>query len=536
MPSLAPDGSAVAFAQTDADGNDDIFVQRIGGENPVNVTAGSADDDSQPAFSPDGRQIAFRSQRDGGGIFVMGATGESVRRITDEGFNPAWSPDGREIVYATEGVFGPESRQQISRLMRVDLATGTRSTVYDGDAVQPSWSPDGRWLAFWGLPEGSGRRVIFTMPAAGGTPNTLVDDAALNWSPVWSADGRYVYFASDREPPMNIWRLAIDPSTAAAAGTPERVTISTEEHWGLSGSAGGPFVVPARTRAFEIRRYPMNLSSGRVESTSTPVWRTTRSFANVVPSPDGQYLALFVSDPREDLVVMRTDGTGITRLTNDEFRDRGPAWTADSSRIYFYSDRSGQYEGWSIRRDGSGLEQVTNLPDGVRLGGLLPSPDGVIVAQMAISPTIHLAFIDTSVPLSSRTVEDVPLPDGASAFTAVAWLSADEVLGNSPGTSPGTTRILAYSRSTKRYRLVAETATSGVGRAGQRLLGVGGDGTIILVDPATGRIQTGDRITDRLSPRASNAAPSASGDALFVTERDTITNLWLLTVGPDRQP
>ena len=82
-------------------------LRRVGGGNPINLTPGTPWDDTQPAFSPDGQQIAFRSEREGGGIFVMGATGESVRRVSDSGYNPAWSPDGRELVVATEGVIEP---------------------------------------------------------------------------------------------------------------------------------------------------------------------------------------------------------------------------------------------------------------------------------------------------------------------------------------------------------------------------------------------------------------------------------------------
>ena len=78
FPSLSPDGSFFVYAKA-VGGHSDIFLQRAGGK-PLNLTADSPADETQPAFSPDGQQIAFRSERDGGGIFLMGATGESVRR------------------------------------------------------------------------------------------------------------------------------------------------------------------------------------------------------------------------------------------------------------------------------------------------------------------------------------------------------------------------------------------------------------------------------------------------------------------------
>ena len=81
---------------SDATGNMDIYLQGVGQQTPINLTKDTPEDDDQPRFSPDGERIAFRSGRSGGGLFVMGRTGELVKRIVDRGFNPTWSPDGAD--------------------------------------------------------------------------------------------------------------------------------------------------------------------------------------------------------------------------------------------------------------------------------------------------------------------------------------------------------------------------------------------------------------------------------------------------------
>lgn len=121
--SIAPDGKTFVFVRG-VGPNRQIFLQRVDSRSAIRLSRSPNDDDRSPAFSPDGSQIAFRSSRDGGGIFVMGATGESVRRLSSEGFDPSWSPDGKEIVFASEETLSPTSRNSISHLTIVNLATG----------------------------------------------------------------------------------------------------------------------------------------------------------------------------------------------------------------------------------------------------------------------------------------------------------------------------------------------------------------------------------------------------------------------------
>jgi eukaryotic-like serine/threonine-protein kinase len=375
FPSLSPDGNFFVYAKA-VDGNFDLFLQRVAGGNPIDLTAGSADDDTEPAFSPDGQQIAFRSERDGGGIFLMGATGESIRRLTDFGFNPAWSPDGREIAVATESAFDPTIRNSRSQIFRVDVQTAGRRAVPVNDGVQPAWSPHGRRIAYWGLTEPGARRAIWTAPADGGTPVTVVDDDFYNWSPVWSPDGKFLYFASNRSGSMNLWRVAIDEGSGAVQGSPQPVTTPSEWSALPSLSQDGRFLLYATkdNRSF-VERVPFDPQGGEAQGPPAQVFQGTRSVLSCDISPDGTWLVSWSASPQEDLLLVRFDGSELRQLTNDPARDRTPRWSPDGSRILFSSNRSGKYEAWSIRADGSGLAQLTHLPSQDVVGPFW-SPDG----------------------------------------------------------------------------------------------------------------------------------------------------------------
>src|SRR5688572_4079287 len=232
FPSLAPDGR-LAYSRMDG-GDWDIFIQRTGA-TPVNVTADSPADDWQAEFSPDGKRLVFRSERDDGGIFIMDAGGGSLERLTRSGFNPTWSPDGTQVVYSTAQVIAdPTTRPVVGVLSTIKVATGERRTVYDdSDAVQPRFSPSGRRIAFWGFPSQGGQRDIWTVavPPADQTaaglpakPVAVTQDAATDWNPVWSSDGSYLYFASDRGGSMEIWRVRLDEAPGLGGGLTQQIT------------------------------------------------------------------------------------------------------------------------------------------------------------------------------------------------------------------------------------------------------------------------------------------------------------------------
>jgi len=487
FPSLSPDGMFFVYTKV-VDGNYDLFLQRVAGGKPINLTADSPAHDYQPAFSPDNQQIAFRSEREGGGIFLMGALGESVKRLTDFGFNPAWSPDGREIAVATGGAFGPRVRSSLSQIVRINVATGAQQPLGVRNGVQPAWSPNGLRIAFWGVAQPGHRRVIWTIPVNGGSPATVVDDAFYNWSPVWSPDGRFLYFASNRGGTMNLWRVAVDERSGRVLGTPQPITTSSESSTLPSLSRDGHRLIYATdsSRSF-VELVPFDPETAQVAGPPTLVYQGARSILSCDISPDGAWLALGTFSPTEDLLLIRPDGGDLRQLTNDPERDRAPCWSPDGRRILFFSNRSGKYEAWTIRPDGSGLTQITHIPDQPVFQPFW-SPDGQQIGFH--DPSHGTALLDLRRPTSRPRV--LPPVEGGQIFAGSAWSKDSGSLagGISTRQSEGVDGVILWSLLDNTHRRLSQEGYDPVFlRRGRRLLFKEGS-NIRLVDVASGVVRT----------------------------------------------
>ena len=459
-PSLSPDGKVLIYAGRPSD-DWDIYWQRVGGRNPRNLTENSPADDTQPAFSPDGESIVFRSEREQGGLFIMGATGESVRRLTDTGFYPAWSPDGREVAFSTEGFTNPNVRRlSPSMVWVVNVSTGEQRQLTDaktGDAAQPAWSPTGARIAYWGIHKG-GQRDIWTIPARGGDPVQVTDDAAFDWNPVWSPDGKFLYFASDRGGSMNLWRVPFEEQAGRATGPPEPLGAPSSNALQIAFSRDGRRAAYvnqlSRTNIFKVEFNPYKES---IKGEPVAVTQGFKHASQPNLSPDGEWFVYTSQgEKQEDLYVVGKDGAESPRkLTDDVYKDRSPRWSPDGTRIVFYSDRSGRFEAWMIRADGSDLRQMT-FTEGPSVAYPSWSPDGTRIVYNRHAELCSI--IEVAKPWGEQTPRRLSAnADGRPQdFWATTWSPDGRRLGgwsSGEGETPG---IVVYDFETGDFEWVTD--------------------------------------------------------------------------------
>jgi Tol biopolymer transport system component len=240
-PALSPDGKLLAYASDrSGDGSLDIWLQQVAGGEPIRLTRDPADE-RDPSFSSDGSKIAFHSDREGGGVYVMPALGGEARLIAKAGHRPVFSPDDKWIAYWA-GIRGPgDPFAPGAAQSYVVAATGgaPRQLRPEFSVVRsPIWAPDGKHLLAVGKREassaGPGSVDWCVIPLEGGQAVDTGAEASfrsvgllgLPDPGVWLPDGR-VFFAAELGDGRDLWQLTIAPGTGKASALPVRITTGT---------------------------------------------------------------------------------------------------------------------------------------------------------------------------------------------------------------------------------------------------------------------------------------------------------------------
>jgi Tol biopolymer transport system component len=197
FPACSPDGRWIAFS-SERNGKSDIYLMSLEDGFIKQLTHGKSSDRA-PAWSPDGKRIAFTSNRDGNTeIYVMNEDGSdpvSLTRNSGYDADPAWSPDGRMIAFASR-----RSEQRGFRLFVMDADGRNARAISATDSpgyVYPAWSPDGNRIAYGGLSDKS--MEIFVCDADGSQHRRLTQLGGDNSMAVWSRDGKRIVFQHTKQ-------------------------------------------------------------------------------------------------------------------------------------------------------------------------------------------------------------------------------------------------------------------------------------------------------------------------------------------------
>ncbi len=414
FPSLSPDGNWIAFAWMGEKGDNwDIYVKELEGPGFNRLTTDPADD-CCPAWSPDGRQIAFqRSSGDRKVLYLISMVGGGERKLAEVGIGRlSWSPDGKNIAFMDR-----KSAKDPWSIWSLSVETLERKKITTPDLSDfgdrwPAFSPNGRDLAFIRSNDPN-TGVLYAMHLPGGEPK-VVTDRNSPFSPCWTADSREIVFTGDpgtgesslwrtfvdggeprrvptrgervREPSVSrnrlayvsdtsnsdIWRLELTGKDAIKPPSRPLLSWSSDEVDQCISPDGSRIAFSSDSSgSAEIwicnadGTRPMKLTDMREGGTGSPNW-----------SPDGRNIAFDSTKlGSNNIYVVSAEGGPVRRITPDSTEEAVPRWSRDGRWIYFGSNRSGSWQIWKMPSEGGKAIQIT------RNGGMVAreSADGQFV-------------------------------------------------------------------------------------------------------------------------------------------------------------
>ena len=365
-PAFSPDGNQIAFVWGGEKGNNtDIYTQLVDGGNPLRLTSDPAVDTS-PAWSSDGRRIAFvRNSGNQVEIFTVPALGGAERKLisldeqSEWGYvtSLSWSPDGKYIAYSDRRSTNEPASLFLLSVESLEKQRLTFPPELSWGDINAVFSRDGQSVA---LTRYSSRVAadIYIVPVAGGEARRLTVDNASISGLSWTEDGREIIFASTRAGGIpTLWRVS------GSGGSPERLSITGENAAGVCVSSQGHRLAYGRDFNPNSNVYRIDLPSspGR-NASSTPLIYSTGHDNNPQISPDGKRIA-FESDRTggHEVWICDSSGSNPQQITSSGGRNAGsPRWSPDGRQIAFDSVVKGDSDIYIIDAEGGNPRRLTN--------------------------------------------------------------------------------------------------------------------------------------------------------------------------------
>ncbi|HEX9185905.1 MAG TPA: protein kinase [Vicinamibacteria bacterium] len=339
-PAFSPDGSWLYYSSY-RDGTFALWRLPMGGGPPVRATLGTGPE-AEPHLA--GTRLAFSTRLSNLDLVLIDLRSGERQRLPDlrTDANPAFSPDGRQLVFTSDR--GGTLDLWSQPLDRGRPAGPARRLTDDvGTENMPAISPDGRWLAFGRVLDG--QRDIWTMPLSGGLARRITEDPAVDKTAAWSPDATRLAFASERGGTGHVWIVPM--ANGAAAADPVQVTSGPDEDffpcWSPDGkrlafvrrsaSGFGVWIVPADggapRRVLEPAGYVRWDRTGRRLLVAVPGVGGPARLVGVDPESDSVTPLPAVSlDPDSTLVPFDISPGGELLATEQE-ESRGDVWVLD---------------------------------------------------------------------------------------------------------------------------------------------------------------------------------------------------------------